>query len=73
MNQTLQRAVEQAQSLSEQRQNEMGEMLLALVEQDNSSLHLSSEQQVEIQRRIALPTQLVPEQEMQAFFNKLTK
>ena len=60
-----------AKALSDQRQNEVGEMLLALMEQEQSSLRLSSEQQAEVRRRLASTDGFVPEQDMQDFFRKL--
>ena len=71
MNQLLERAFQKAQTLPDQRQNEVGEMLLALVEQDNSTLHLSELQQAEVRRRLALSEASVPIAEMNAFFRKL--
>jgi hypothetical protein len=41
------------------------------MEQDQSELQLSAEQQAEIRRRIATPSKFVPESEMNAFFRKL--
>ena len=73
MNQLLERAFQKAQSLPDHRQNEVGEMLLALVEQDSSSLHLSDEQQAEVRRRLALSEASVPVAEMNAFFRKLAE
>jgi hypothetical protein len=46
-------------------------MLLALVEQDQSSLHLNAAQQAEVRRRLALSESSVAVSEMNAFFNKL--
>ena len=71
MNQLLERAFQKAQTLPDQRQNEVGEMVLALVEQDSSSLHLSEAQQAEVRRRLALSETSVPVAEMYAFFRKL--
>jgi hypothetical protein len=71
MNQLLERAFQQAQTLPDHRQNEVGEMLLALVEQDQSPLHLSKTQQQEVRRRLALSEDNVPVSDMNAFFRKL--
>ena len=70
MTQILERAYEKAKALSADRQNEVGEILLTLVEQDASDLHLSSTQQDEVRRRLANPEPLDPQQEMKAFFRK---
>jgi hypothetical protein len=71
MNQLLERAFQKAQTLPEDRQNEVGEMLLALVEQDQSRLHLTEAQQAEVRRRLTLSEDSVPVAEMKAFFRKL--
>ena len=70
MTQILERAYEKAKSLSADRQNEVGEILLTLVEQDVSDLHLSSSQHDEVRRRLAHPEPPVPQDEMKAFFRK---
>ena len=71
MNQLLERAIAEALALPDQRQNEVGEMVLALVEQESSHLQLSTAQQVEVRRRMAETNGWVPEHEMQDFFRKL--
>ena len=72
MTKLLERAIAKAKNLPEDRQDEVGEIILALVEQDESSVQLSEAQQAEVRRRIATPGPFVPDQEMQAFFRKLT-
>ena len=67
----LELGIEKAKSLPTHRQDEAGEMLLALAEQETSTLHLSAEQEEEVSRRMAAPLELVPEAEMEAFFHKL--
>jgi hypothetical protein len=71
MTKLLARAIAKAKELPDDRQDEVGEILLALIEQDESSVHLSEAQRAEIRRRIAAPEPFVPDQEMQAFFRKL--
>jgi hypothetical protein len=71
MNSILQNAFEKAKTLPDNRQDEVGQMLLAMMEQDQSGLQLSADQQVEVRLRLAKPTELVPEAEMAAFFRKL--
>ncbi len=71
MNQLLERAFQQTQTLPDDRQNEVGEMLLALVEQEKSLLQLTQLQQAEVRRRMELPKGNVPIAEMKAFFRKL--
>ena len=71
MTKLLERAIAKAKGLPEDRQDEVGEILLALVEQDESSVRLSEAQQAEVRRRIATPTLFVPDQEIQTFVRKL--
>ena len=71
MTQVFEQAVAKAKALSDQRQDEVGEMLLALVDQEHSNLRLSSAQEVEVRRRLGAADGFVPEQEMQDFFRKL--
>jgi hypothetical protein len=71
MNRILQNAFEKAKTLPDNRQDEVGQMLLDIMEQDQSELHLSNEQQAEVRRRLAMPMKFVPEPEMNAFFRKL--
>lgn len=71
MTELLQNAFEKAKTLSSNRQDEVGQMLLAMMEQDSSELRLSELQQAEVRRRLALPLDFVPEAEMNAFFRNL--
>ena len=71
MTQLLDRAIHKVKSLPNDRQDEAGEMLLAMVEQDSSALKLSLVQQQEIRRRLAGPQTFVAEAEMDEFFRKL--
>lgn len=70
MTKILEQAIQKAKALSTDRQDEVGEILLSLVEQDVSELRLSPAQQDEVRRRLANPSPLVPEHEMKAFFRK---
>jgi hypothetical protein len=72
MNKILERAYEKAKGLSTKRQDEVGEILMSIVEQEESDLRLSAEQEAEVRRRLANPEPRVPEKEMKAFFRKLT-
>ena len=71
MTKLLERAIEKAKTLPSHRQDEVGEMVLAIVEQDSSSLRLSKDQEDEVRRRMATrPQVLVPDAEMESFFRK---
>jgi hypothetical protein len=67
----LQTAIDKAKTLPNHRQDEVGEMILAVMQQDSSQLGLSDAQQEEIRNRLARPLDLVPEAEMDAFFRNL--
>ncbi len=71
MTEILESAIEKAKDLPNVRQDEVGKMVLAMIEQDHSNLSLSKIQQDEVRRRIASPIELVPEAEMNAFFRTL--
>jgi hypothetical protein len=71
MTELLQTAIEKAKTLPNHRQDEVGRMLLAMMEQDNSDLSLSESQRTEVRRRMAMPLELVPEAEMKTFFRNL--
>jgi hypothetical protein len=72
MTKLLERAIEQAKLLPNERQDEVGEMILSLIEQDASAARLSPEQEAEVRRRLSLPRDIVPDDEMKAFFRSLT-
>jgi hypothetical protein len=59
-----------AKSLPDASQDEIGEMILDVIEQDQSSLQLSPDQQEEVRRRLARPEQPASQQETEAFFDK---
>jgi hypothetical protein len=69
----LERAMAKAKSLPQQRQDEVGQMLLEIVEHDNSELRLSSQQQAEVKRRLTSKIEFVPDGEMKALFTKLSR
>jgi hypothetical protein len=71
MTMLLDRAIAKAKALPASRQDEVGAMLLDMVEQDASTLQLSTEQQAEVRRRLGAARDFVPTDEMDAFFRKL--
>ena len=72
MTKILERAFERAKTLPSDRQDEVGEILLGLVDQDQSEYRLTPGQEAEVRRRLASPEPLVPAHEMKAFFRNLT-
>lgn len=73
MTKILERAIEQAKRLPSDRQDELGEMILTIVEQDASGTQLSPEQVAEVERILAAPQEIVPDHEVRAFFRNLTE
>jgi hypothetical protein len=71
MNKLLRNAIEKAKNLPNDRQDEVGHVLLAMIEQDDSHLRLSQNQEAELRGRLAVPLDFVPEAEMDDFFRKL--
>jgi hypothetical protein len=69
MTSTLERAVAQVKLLPAERQDEFGEMLLAMVEQEDAFVHLTADQRAEVRKRLALLLEFVPDDEMKVFFN----
>jgi hypothetical protein len=68
----LERAFAELESLPDRRQDESGHWLLDLVDQDQSGIRLSVEQQAELGRRVHdEPEAPVSEDEVEAFFSKL--
>ncbi|MGI9412917.1 MAG: hypothetical protein ACR2PM_04570 [Hyphomicrobiales bacterium] len=72
MTKLLEQAIEKAKALPESRQDELGEMIMALVEQDELDIHLSPEQQAEVRRRLSDPGPLASNDDVQAVIRKLT-
>lgn len=72
MTNLLQRAFDLAKALPDDRQDELGEMLLSVIEQEKSPLRLSQEQIAEIRRRRADPDSLAADHEVDSVFNKLS-
>ncbi len=73
MTSLLQNAIDKAKSLPNHRQDDVGNMILAMVEQSNSDLRLSEEQQAEVLSRLSRPMDFVPEADMTAFFRKFAR
>jgi hypothetical protein len=71
MTKILEHAIAKAKGLPENRQDEVGAILLALVEQDESSTRLSEAQKAEVRNRLAQAGPFVPDEEMKTFFRKL--
>ena len=55
MSKLLERAFKKAKTLPDDRQDQLGAMILDVVEQDQSSAHLTADQREEVRRRLADP------------------
>ena len=53
-------AMSRAKTLSVERQDDLGAIILTLVEQDSSELQLNNEQVIEIERRLTNPGTSIP-------------
>jgi len=71
MSQLFDQAIERARALSDRRQDEVGEMVLAMVEQEHSLHRLTEAQRAEVRRRLANPGPFASAQESVEFFRKL--
>ena len=71
MTKLLDRAIERAKSLPEGRQDEVGEIIMTIIEQDESDLRLSDDQVAEVRRRRTNPSPLASDVETEDFFRKL--
>jgi hypothetical protein len=71
MTSILQSAIDKAKTLPSHRQDEVGQLMLAMFEQDSSILGISDAQKTEIEMRLSKPLDFVPDSEMNAFFRKL--
>ena len=60
-------AIGRAKTLSVERQDDLGAIILTLVEQDSSGLHLNDEQITEVERRLTSPGAPIP---FDAVFNQ---
>jgi hypothetical protein len=70
MTRILEQAFEQAKQLPRERQDEVGEMILSYIEQEASELRLSPAQVAEVERRLKGAVEIVPDEEVEAFFRK---
>lgn len=68
MTKLLEKAVAKVRRLPDHRQDEAAEILLSVVEQDPDSIQLSSQQIVEVERRIDERAEGVTHEEVRAFF-----
>jgi hypothetical protein len=60
MTRTLDRVLRRVKTLPPERQDDLGEIILTLIEQDASDFELSDAQMQEVKRRLANPGALVP-------------
>jgi plasmid stability protein len=69
----LEEVLEQVQTLPDERQQELAQVLLAYLDEDNSDFGLSPEQIAEIERRLAYDGPYVSDEEAREVFARLRK
>ena len=74
MTTTFQKAIEKAKALSADKQDQIGEAILGIVEQENSSIQLSPEQAAEVRSRAADPNPIfATDEQVAAVFAKFAQ
>ena len=68
MTERLEEAIEKLRKLPPDRQDEVADLLLSVVDEDSAALRLTSQQVAEVERRIAQPSQYAPHSEVWASF-----
>jgi hypothetical protein len=71
MTRLLQNAFDAANALPDDRQDEIGEIILSAIEQERSALQLSRDQIAEVERRRREPDDFAADAEVEAFFRRL--
>ena len=71
MTKMLQAAIEKMKSLPEDRQEEVGEVILSFVEPDSSTIRLSDAQESEVRLRMAKPGPTAMSEETDEAFRNL--
>ena len=66
----LDQAIAKVRKLSKDRQDEVAELLMAVVEQDPDTVQLTPEQQAEVRRRLRAPAEHASHERVQEFFEK---
>ena len=66
----LDQAIAKVRMLSQDRQDEAAELLMAVVEQDPDTVRLTPEQQAEVRRRLRAPAEHASHERVHAFFEK---
>ena len=69
MKSLLEEAIQQVKALPEERQNDLGEILMTLVEQDVSEFQLNEHQVREVERRLTSTEPMIPFEEIVSHFN----
>ena len=72
MSKILDKALDKVKTLPTARQDQIGEWLSDIVDQDQSDIQLTPAQQEEVRRRVANPEPPLSEAEAETFFDKFT-
>jgi hypothetical protein len=71
MTKAFEDVIDEVRRLPPDQQRDAAEMLVSFLEQQRSPIGLSQSQIREVERRLAEPDRIVPDEEMAAFFAKL--
>ena len=71
MTEPLEEAIAKLRKLPPDRQDEVVDLLLSVVDEDPAALRLTPEQAAEVERRLAQPSQHVPHEEVRTFFQQI--
>ncbi len=71
MTKLLQNAFDAANALPDARQDEIGEIILSVIQQERSNLRLSPSQIAEVEKRRQAPDDFATDAEVEAFFRRL--
>ena len=71
MTKLLQNAFDAANTLPDDRQDEIGAIILSAIEQERSALRLSHEQIAEVEKRRREATDFAADADVEAFFRRL--
>lgn len=71
MTKLLQNAFDAANALPDNRQDEIGELVLSAIDQERSTLRLTRKQIAEVEKRRQGPDDFATDAEVEAFFRRL--
>ena len=70
MTERLEEAIAKLRKLPPDRQDEVADLLLSVVDEEPAVLRLTPQQAAEVERRLSQPSQHVPHEEVRTFFQQ---